>query len=310
MHVAHPVRDEPHAAAEVEDRSAEPARAAVRVVVLVAGAVHPQVVARGEPLRVRDEHRAHHEGTQPELVRVHDGTDTADAASRVALAELRGDDQDVTGLLLHELSEHALRALGLAEPVGTEVALGVVVERARRLEDGEHALHGLVVRRRDLLPARDGEPPLGAVRQASLHHFLGVLVHLVGGELREVLQELGDLLGDRTQLVLLRIPVLGRDFLVRELVADGELLEGVHDRSANRSLEVVAALDDELGTILVEGHETHGVLDGILSETGDLFDLSGGRRHDRRGRRHCLFSLFKARNSLAKDASRIHETSN
>src|SRR5262249_2209594 len=150
---------------------------------LVAHAVDPEIVVVLQTLRMGQEHDANCERTETELAGVKHLTHPTDRTTPMTETELFRDDQDVVPrLLVSQLLETRLRALVLAETVRAGVALAVVVELTvpGLTDECEHSLNRFVVRRRDLLPARDGEPPFGVRRKLAACDL-----HVGGAEFRE-----------------------------------------------------------------------------------------------------------------------------
>jgi len=256
--------------AEVEDRrEREVATGARRE--LVPSAVDVELFPLDLPFRVGQDHASHSERTETELDGVHHLTGPANRATAVTETELARDDEDVVSLLLvAELLERLHRLGVLAQVLRTRLVLAVVVERPLGLDGREHLVDGLTVRRAELLPPRDGEPPFGVRGKRPRGDALverGVL------ELREELTQGLDLLRDALDLVA-GVRVAGADLLVRELVAHGELTDGRDDAR----LELVAVFDELLKPILVELDFRESLVSGVLDEPLVLLLLTGRDR--------------------------------
>lgn len=185
---------EPEAAVvEVEARRALEVAVGVPGV-LVPGAVDPQVVVVVQTLGVGEQHDGHLEGSHAELLCLHHRASTADGATPMADAELSGDHQDVVSFLR---ACDPLQRFGLLEaltqPIWSELPLAVIHELAvaGRAKHLKHALERLAVGLSERLPARDGEPSLGARGHRCARDLL-----VAGLELGEVLAQDGHLLGD------------------------------------------------------------------------------------------------------------------
>lgn len=167
------VRAEPElAVAEADERRAAP-RAPGPEVVLVSGAVHPEILVLHEALRVGEQHDTGGERAEAELVLHEQLAHAPDRATAVTEAELRRDDEQIEALLLlDELLEHLHRASRLPEVLRAELPLAVVVELAGLRDLREHDLHGPTVRGRDLLPRRDDEVALGHLDQRAVAQLL------------------------------------------------------------------------------------------------------------------------------------------
>jgi len=159
-------------------------------------------------------HDADCEGAETELVGREDLTCPANRTALVTETELSRNDEDVVILLLvAELLEH-LRRLGvLSQKRSSELAVTVVVELPFGPDHREHLLDRFAIRRRELLPLRDGELPFG-VRGKWL---IGQLLEGVADAREETAQDVR-LLRDPLDLVALGIRVAGLHFLVGELV--------------------------------------------------------------------------------------------
>lgn len=142
--------------AEVEVRHLGELHVGIRST-LIARAVHPEIVRVDESFGMREEDDSDLIRTETELIDHEDFTSTTDGTATVTHAELRGNHEDIVTLLppakrLH----HPHRADVLTELIGTEFAFAVVVELPRCSDQGDDLFDRFVVRRRDLLPARNG----------------------------------------------------------------------------------------------------------------------------------------------------------
>jgi len=263
------------AVVEDEERRAREPVIVVGIVVLVPSAVDPEIVVVLEPLGVRQEHDPHGERAETELAGVEHLTRPTDGPAPMTETELCRNDEDVVlRLLVAQLLEHRHRALALTETVRTQVALAVVVELAVAglADEREDLFDRRVVRRCDLVPARDGEPSLGVRRKLAVDDL-----HVGGAEPGEQLTETSDLVGDTLGLVARQVAVLRFDLFVGELVGHGELADSGDDPG----LELVAVLDERLEAVLVEADFLQRALRGVFDEPQILLLLTISDGRDR-----------------------------
>ncbi len=253
------------AAAEAEERREREVAIGVRRE-LVTSAVDVELFPLNLAFGVGQQHDADCEGSETELVGREDLTCPAHRTALVTETELSRDDEDVVILLLvAELLEH-LRRLGvLSQVLRSELAVTVVVELPLGPDHREHLLDRFAVRRRELLPLRNGEPSLG-VRGKRL---VGQLLIGEADTREELTQDVG-LLGDPLDLVAFGVRVARLHFLVSELVGHRELFDTGHDAS----LELVTVLDELLDAVLVESRLFERTQGGVLDKAQVLFLLS------------------------------------
>lgn len=276
VRIAEPVRVELELpAAEVPDRG-EPPRAIGAVVVLVTGAVDPQVVVVDQPLRVRQQHARDLVAAEAELVRREDEASAADGAASVALAELGSDDEDVrVALRFREASQELRRARRAAEAVGAELTGAVVVQRAVLRDRVDHALERLAVGRRELRGVRDGVPslgPLGQLDRPVLDPREELLVREDAGA--EVVVERPDLVREGLRLEALRVVVLRVEAFL--LVGEGLDLEKLRELLLDHLRDLVAAVDRLLRPELARVQLLDGLRNRVAGDVLELADLGGG----------------------------------
>ena len=213
--VEDPVGVEPDPAdVEVEERRVVEATIGIGTV-LVTGAVDVQLLPLNEPLGMRQDHAPRDERPEAELVGVADAlTHPPDGPTPMGQTELRRDQQKVALLLLADHLESDGRPLGEPQVLRAECAFAVVAEGAGFADQVEDLLDSLVVRGRNLLPPRNGEPAFRASGQSR--KLLGTGQHRTGVETVEVLGELHELFADRLHGVPLRIAVVGLHLFVGE----------------------------------------------------------------------------------------------
>ena len=118
-------------------------------------------------------------------------------------AELRRDQEIIALLLLADHLERDSRPLGEPQVLRAECAFAVVVEGARLADQVEDLLDSLVLRGRNLLPPRNGEPAFRASGQSR--KLFGAGQRRTGVQTVEVLGELHELFADRLHGIPRRI---------------------------------------------------------------------------------------------------------
>lgn len=129
----------------------------------ITATLDPQVVLVDEPIGVGQEHDPDLECAESAFIAVHHDAGALSGLAAVTDTELPGDHEDVVFLLLvSKRLEQLLLLRRLAEPVGAELAVAIIVKVAiaSLLELQEDDLDGLIVGGRNVLPARDEEHPL------------------------------------------------------------------------------------------------------------------------------------------------------
>lgn len=268
--VGHAVRVELEPVAEVEER--RPVEMAIGLEgPLVAGAVDPELVARAETARVREQDAADREGPEAELVRREDDPHPAHGLAAMPDPELARDDQDVARLALGQLREHLDRPAVLAQVLLVDLAVAPVLERPGLGELAEHVLHGAAVlhgrvlflgadQPRDDLELRNGEVAVAARR--NRRQRLEVLHRAAERQAREQRDERVHLLADRTDGELRGVAVLGGLLLVGELVRVGQLREERREallELASAIVEPLSAVVRELRLVVRLGAQTQRV---------------------------------------------------
>lgn len=278
--IAEPARAELDLAVEEEEEwGVIEADIGIRIVELVTGAVHVEVIVVGEPFGVRQQHDADGERSETELVGRENLASPTDRLAAMAHAELRGDDQDVALLRFGDEIERVRRASVNPQLRRRDLSLTVVVERPGGRDLGVNELDRLAVLLGRIghfgevllgqrVDRRNGEPSFGAVRECR--QVLGELESLARIEIENLGKRL-DLIRDRLgSFVLLRVRVVGTNFFVGVLVGHGQL----GDELRNPVLQFTTALVEPLCARVVE---LGLVVDG-LEETDcvETFRVSAG----------------------------------
>lgn len=246
--------------------------------ILVARAFDPQIVVVLEPLGVRKEHDADLERTEAELTRgLHDHASTANGTAPVKDAELTVDHEEVEVLLLvAELLEYDILGDALTQVLRAELALDAVEEllAVGHPELVEDNLHRLVVRESNLLPAREDEFALGALRHRCVSE------RLVGvADVREEFTQPVRLFGDQTRLAVPRkVPAARLDLFVGEILQGREPGKHRQEVLLKQLLKYHFVIDNPQSLIIAQCNlverlpedELHDLLDQILLIRRDL----------------------------------------
>lgn len=246
---------------------------------LVAGTIHVQFLPTDEPFGMSENDGTDRETSETELVDHEDLASPTDGLAAMAHAELGRDDQDVALLRFGDQIESVRRASVNPQLRRRDLALTVVVERPGVGDLGVNELDRLAVLlgrighfrevlRRQCVHRGNREPSFGTVRE--FRQGLGEFERVARIE-TEDLGDCLDLIRDRLRpLVLLRVRVVGTDFLVGVLVGLGQLGDELRDPV----LQFAAALVEPLCAGLIE----LGLVVRGLEETGcvETFRVSAG----------------------------------
>lgn len=237
---------------------------------------------------VRQVHDQPGKGSDAELVGRERLTSTTDGLAAMTHAELRVDhDQIVAFLLRGELVPHLDGTCELAQVLGPELAIAVVVDGALGCELRENEFDRFAVGRGDLLPKRNDELAFGK-RDERLGSQL--LAH--AAEIRELLAQDARLDADRLRARVLHGIGEGRgDLLRHELVHGAVGADGSHERLAESGLERARILDELLRAFAVHADLYHEVLDEHSQDGSDLTLLTVRSARDRLGRHRRLLII-------------------
>ena len=277
---ADPDRAEPDlAVVEAEVRSEREAAIPAKKE-LVAGTIHVQFIPTEEPLGMSPNDGTDREASETELVGHEDLMSPTGGLATMAHAELGRDDQDVALLRFGDQIERVRRASVNPQLRRRDLTLTVVVEQPGGGEIGVNELdrQAILLSRighfREVLlgqrvDRRNGKPPLGIVRKHG--QVLGEPARLT----RIKIEDFGDcldLIEDRLRpFVLLRVRVVGTNFLVGVMVGLGQLSDELGDpvlQFATALVEPLCACLVELG-LVVDGLEETGCVETFRVSAGD-----------------------------------------
>jgi len=246
----------------------------------VARAVHVQFLPTDEPFGMSENDGTDCETSETELVGHEDLTSPTDGLATVTHAELGRDDQDVAILCFGDQIERVRRASVNPQLRRRDLTLTVVVERPGVGDLGVNELDRLAVLLSRIghfgevllgqrVDRRNGEPSLGAL--GEFRQGLGEFERVARVEI-ENLGKCLDLIRDRLgPLVLLRVRVVGTDFLVGVLIGHGQLSDELGDpvlQFATALVEPLCACLVELG-LVVDGLEEADCVETFRVSAGD-----------------------------------------
>ena len=247
---------------------------------LVAGTIHVQFLPTDEPFGMSENDGTDCETSETELVGHEDLTSPTDGLAAMAHAELGSDDQDVALLRFGDEIQRVRRASVNPQLRRRDLTLTVVVERPGVGDLGVNELDRLAVLldrighfgevlRRQCVHRGNREPSFGTVRE--FRQGLGEFERVARIETEDLGDRL-DLVVDRLRpFVLLRVRVVGTNFLVGVLVGLGQISDELRDpvlQFATALVEPLCACLVELG-LVVDGLEETDCVETFRVSAGD-----------------------------------------